>query len=150
MGWKKAYGHTIDYGPKAEWLDCFTEDAVYKVQMSGVTLPDLLGITQPPEGLEGRALLSAYIANHTHAPDMWHKHCLSEPVIRLEGDSKASVQSYFARLDEDQNGAYILAFGRYRDKMVKSEDGKWRFVERICEIESRLPARLLGPTQDGS
>ena len=47
-----AYGHTIDYGLKAEWLDCFVEDAVYKLQMSEVTLPDLLGITQPATGFK--------------------------------------------------------------------------------------------------
>lgn len=134
------YGHTIDYGLKAEWLDCFTEDAVYKVQASGVTLPELLGVTQPPTGLKGRDVLSKYIAKHTNAPAVWHKHCLSEPIILLEGDSKASVESYFARLDEDQNGAYILAFGRYRDQMTKIPDGKWRFKERICEMESR-PAK---------
>jgi 3-phenylpropionate/cinnamic acid dioxygenase small subunit len=134
------YAHTIDYGLKAQWLDCFAEDAVYRVQAFGVTLPDLFGIAQPTTGLKGRAALSAYIAKHTNAPEMWHKHCLVEPIIKLEGDNKASVESYFARLDEDQNGAYVLAFGRYHDQMVKSPDGKWRFKERICEIESR-PAK---------
>ncbi len=134
------YGHTIDHGLKAQWLDCFAEDAVYKVQASGVALPELFGIAQPPTGLRGRVALSAYIAKHSSAPVLWHKHCLSEPIIKLEGDSQASVESYFVRLDEDQNGAYILAFGRYRDQMVKSPDGKWRFKRRICEIESR-PAR---------
>ena len=135
------YGHTIDYGLEDQWLDCFTEDAVYRVQASGVTLPDLFGISQPQTGLKGRAALSAYIARHSHAPGRWHKHCLSGPVVRLKGDSQASVESYFVRLDEDQNGAYILAFGRYRDQMVKSPDGKWRFKERICEIESRPTRR---------
>jgi len=135
------YGHTIDYGLKAQWLDCFTEDAVYKVEASGVTIPELFGIAQPPTGLKGRDALSAYITKHSNAPDMWHKHFLSEPIVRLEGDNKASVESYFVRLDEDQNGAYIMAFGRYRDKLIKSVDNKWRFVERICEIESRPPNR---------
>ena len=134
-----AYGHTIDYGLKAEWLDCFVEDAVFKVQMSGVTT-----------GYKGREALSEFIARHTHAPDMWHKHCLVEPIVRLEDNNKATVASYFARLDEDENGAYIMAFGRYRDKLVKCEDGKWRFMERIGEIESRLPKRVQGLTQDGS
>src|SRR4030042_4362937 len=49
------YGHTIDYGLEDQWLDCSTEDAVYRVQASGVTLPGLFGILQPPAGLKGRA-----------------------------------------------------------------------------------------------
>lgn len=142
-----AYGHTIDYGLKAEWLDCFTEDAIYKVQVLGVTIPKLNAVAQPTTGLKGREVLSQYFAGHTHAPDMWHKHCLVEPIVRLEDNNKATVDSYFARLDEDENGAYIMTFGRYRDKLVKCEDDKWRFVERICETESRLPNRVQRPTK---
>jgi 3-phenylpropionate/cinnamic acid dioxygenase small subunit len=134
------YGHTIDYGLKAEWLDCFTEDAVYKVQAFGVTLPEVF-VPQPSTGFRGRDILSQYIARHTNAPAMWHKHCLVEPIIKLQGANKASVESYFARLDEDQNGAYILAFGRYRDQMVKGRDGKWRFKKRIIEMENRPTKR---------
>ena len=134
------YGHAIDYGLKAKWLDCFTKDAVYKVQAFGVVLPEAL-IKQPPTGMKGRDALAKYITRHTKAPESWHKHCLVEPIMQFEGDNEASVESYFARLDEDQNGPYVLAFGRYRDKMVKAPDGKWRFKERICEIESRIPRR---------
>jgi len=113
---------------------------VYKVQAFGVTLPNAV-VKQPQAGLRGRAVLSQYIAKHTKSPELWHKHCLVEPIIQLEGDNEASVESYFARLDEDRNGPYVLAFGRYRDKMVKAPDGKWRFKERVCEIESRTPHR---------
>jgi 3-phenylpropionate/cinnamic acid dioxygenase small subunit len=135
-----AYAHSIDYGLKADWLDLFTKDAVYKVQDRGKVVPWVL-VEQPPEGLKGREILSQYIANHTNAPDFWHKHFLVEPVIKLEGDKKASVESYFARLDEDDKGAYIMSYGRYLDKMVKSPDGKWRFKKRVCDMESRLPVR---------
>jgi hypothetical protein len=135
-----AYGHAIDYGLKARWLDCFTEDAVYKVQAFGVTLSEAL-VTQPLMGMKGQDVLSQYIAKHTKSPELWHKHFLVEPIIVWENDNTVSVESYFARLDEDQNGPYILAFGRYRDKMVKEQDGKWRFKERICEIESHPPQR---------
>jgi len=134
------YAHTIDFGLKDDWLDCFTEDAVYKVQLFGDTLPNIM-VPQPPEGIKGREILSQYIHNHTNAPELWHKHCLIEPIIKLEGDNKASVESYFARVDEDDKGAYIMSVGRYSDKLVKSPDGKWRFKERYCNIESRLPTR---------
>ena len=134
------YGHTIDYGLKEEWLDCFTEDAVYRVEHFGTTLP-FIGVDQPEGGLKGQDALAEYINFHTNAPAMWHKHMLAEPVISLRNDNEASVESYFMRLDEDENGAYIFAFGRYRDRMVKGQDGKWRFAERICETENRFPKR---------
>ena len=135
-----AYAHTIDYGLKDDWLDLFTEDAVYKQEHFGEIFP-FIGIEQPPEGLKGRKMLSQFIASHSYAPALWHKHFLVEPVIKLEGDKKASGESYFARLDEDEKGAYIMSYGRYLDKMVKSPDGKWRFKERVCEMESRFPQR---------
>jgi 3-phenylpropionate/cinnamic acid dioxygenase small subunit len=136
-----AYGHAIDYGLKEKWLDLFTEDAIYRVEHFGTTIPELPGGSQPAGGLQGRNALGQYINNHTSAPSMWHKHMLAEPVISLHSDREASVESYFARLDEDENGAFITAFGRYRDRMVKGQDGKWRFAERICEMESRFPKR---------
>ncbi|MBN2099463.1 MAG: nuclear transport factor 2 family protein [Dehalococcoidia bacterium] len=135
-----AYAHTIDYGLKEAWLDLFTEDAQYRVEQFGEVLP-FIGVAQPPEGLKGREVLSQYIASHTHAPMLWHKHFLVESVIELEGDGMASVESYFVRLDEDDKGAYVMAYGRYLDKMVKCPDGKWRFQARCCQIESRYPVR---------
>lgn len=135
-----AYAHTIDYGLKEAWLDLFTEDAEYRVEQFGEVLP-FIGVAQPPEGLRGRDVLSQYIASHTHAPVLWHKHFLVEPVIRLEGDKTASVESYFARLDEDEKGAYVMAYGRYLDRMVECSDRKWRFKGRCYQIESRYPVR---------
>ncbi len=134
------YAHTIDYGLKKDWVDCFTDDALYQVQLFGETLSNIM-VPQPPEGIKGKEILSQYIHNHTNAPDLWHKHWLVEPIIKLEGDDKATVDSYFARIDEDEKGAYIMSVGRYSDKMVKCPDNKWRFKERHCNIESRMPVR---------
>lgn len=141
-----AYGHTIDYGLKEEWLDLFTEDAVYHVTMRGKTLPQVI-VPQPAGGLKGRAILKEYIYKHSNAPDAWHKHMLAEPVIKLESDTTASVVSYFFRLDEVKNGtassleghAYPLVYGQYKDKMVKGKDGKWRFKERLIIMENGRP-----------
>jgi hypothetical protein len=110
------------------------------VEEFGEILP-FVGVPQPPEGLKGREMLAQYIASHTYAPVLWHKHFLVEPVIKPEADGKASVESYFARLDEDGKGAYIMAYGRYLDRMVRCPDGKLRFKERCCQIETRYPVR---------
>jgi hypothetical protein len=31
--------------------------------------------------------------------------------------------------------AEVGAFGRYRDRVTRGSDSRWRFVERIAEIE---------------
>ncbi len=131
-----AYGHYIDYGLKAEFADLFTEDAVYHVMFRGETMQDI-GVPQPNGGIKGRDTIHAYVNAHTNAPAMFHKHMTSGSLIRLDGD-KATAETYYQRLDEDDNGAFIMAFGRYVDDFIRCADGKWRFAKREANIESRF------------
>ena len=119
------YAHTLDYGDEEGFMDCWTEDA-------------FLGWSIIPGGLKGRDRIREGFHVHTHAPDAWHKHMLAEPRITLAGDT-ATVQSMFFRIDpyESSNGApEIYAFGRYLDRLVRCQDGKWRFAERLVEKEA--------------
>ena len=118
------YGHALDYGREAEFLDCFTPDA------------DLYWAT--PEPIRGRVAIAAAFRSHTHAPATYHKHLLIEPRISVQGDS-AVVESMFARLDHHKDGPRIRSFGRYRDSMQRGPDRRWRFKERRAERESRIP-----------
>lgn len=115
------YGHNLDYGHEDAWIDCWTEDAV--LDWPGRAL------------MRGHAELRAGFRNHTHAPAAYHKHLVVEPRITIEGD-RATVFSYYARLDRYTEGPKIRAFGRYRDVLVRCADGKWRIKERFPEIES--------------
>jgi ketosteroid isomerase-like protein len=119
------YGHAVDYGYEDEWVDCWTEDAV-------------LHWPTRPGPLEGREAIAGAFREHTHAPEKFHKHFLVEPRIRLDGD-RATVESYYARLDQYEDGPKVRSFGRYRDVLVRCDDGRWRFEERRAENESRLP-----------
>jgi ketosteroid isomerase-like protein len=119
------YGHAVDYGYEDQWVDCWTEDAV-------------LHWPTRPGPLEGREAIRDAFRAHTHAPDKFHKHFLVEPRIRLDGD-RATVESYYARLDQYEDGPKVRSFGRYRDVLVRCDDGRWRFKERRAENESRLP-----------
>ena len=141
------YGHAIDYGEEATWVDCFTEDAVYDLHFraGGEEMGRARGYGVPhAKGTKvaGREALKAFVARHTRAPSTWHKHFLVEPMIAIAEDSAtATVRSYFTRLDEVNGERIIHAFGRYLDEMVLCPDGVWRFRERIVEIESVRVAR---------
>ena len=124
-----SYGHAIDYGEEARWVDCFTEDGVFHVQYAG---------NVQPMRLEGRIALAAFVAGHPRAPETLHKHLLLNPLIDIEGDM-ASVASYFEMLLEIEGLPETYCFGRYLDRMRRCADGVWRFVERRAEVQSGRP-----------
>lgn len=122
------YCHSIDYGREDDWLDCFTEDGAFDVRRR-------VGDT-PSRRHQGRAELARFIAGHTRSPDHWHKHLVMAPRISVHGD-EATVSSYFTRLDANEDGEPVVhAFGRYRDRLVRCRDGRWRFTERVAEVEA--------------
>jgi ketosteroid isomerase-like protein len=132
------YGHAIDYGDEEAWVDCFTEDGVFDVR---ARLSH-----QPNRVVRGRDELRAFIERHTRAPELWHKHLLVEPLIEVDGDA-ATVVSYLAVVMEHDDEPLLRVFGRYRDRLVRCPDGRWRFRERIAEVESMR--RGLPPFVDG-
>ena len=118
-----AYAYSLDYGDRDEWIDCWTETAV---------------LEWPHETFEGRERIGEAFDGHSHAPEAFHKHLLVEPRVRLDGD-RATAQSYFSRLNDSPDGPVIRSFGRYRDVLVRDDDGAWRFEERRLDRESLLP-----------
>jgi 3-phenylpropionate/cinnamic acid dioxygenase small subunit len=126
------YGDGLDQGHRQQFLDCFSSDAHYQVNMR-----------LNPEGgfsFDGHEELGSYFDGHTHAPDAFHKHVTVNPLITLDGDgdsSGAQVNSYFMRVDSPGAGpAVVLAAGRYIDRFARGEDGRWRIQSRDCEVEN--------------
>jgi len=117
------YGHSIDYGWRAEWLDCWTPDAV---------------LVWPHHTFTGLEEIGQAFDDHSHAPEAFHKHLLIEPRVKLAGDN-ATADSYFARLNNSPEGPVTRSFGRYRDRLVRCQDGQWRMEHRVCERESLIP-----------
>ncbi len=115
-----AYGHTLDYGDEAGFIDCWTEDA-------------MLWWPGPGE-MRGHEALRKGFRAHTHAPELFHKHLVMAPMITIDGDT-ATVASMMARLDPYDGMPAIRAYGRYLDKLRRCADGKWRICERIPEVE---------------
>lgn len=124
-----AYGHYLDYGLEDAWIDCWSEGAV--LDWPGRAF------------MRGHAELRAGFRAHSHAPDTYHKHMVVAPMITVQGDT-ATVQSMFARLDRYEDGPGIRAFGRYRDTLIRCPDGRWRFTERLPDIEGVRAQAPLG------
>jgi ketosteroid isomerase-like protein len=125
-----AYGRGLDYGERDTFLNCFTSDAHYLVDMR-------LG---GPAVLEyrGHDELAGYYEWHTHAPDAWHKHVATNPAVTIEGD-RATAVSYFLRIDaetDDSKPATVSSSGRYLDQFAREQDGAWRIRSRHCEVEN--------------
>jgi ketosteroid isomerase-like protein len=121
------YAQSIDYGDEEGWVDCFTEDGVFDVRSRHAH--------QLKRLITGRDELRAFVARHTRAPELWHKHLLIEPLIDVDGETATCV-SYLLVVMEHEDVPVMRVFGRYRDRLVRGEDGRWRFRERIAEIES--------------
>jgi ketosteroid isomerase-like protein len=122
------YGDALDQGDRDEFLDCFTPDAVYLVQMR---LGSSEGFT-----FEGHEQLGAYFDGHTHAPAAFHKHVTVNPLLSVDGGA-ADAQSYFLRVDSPTAGpAIVTAAGRYIDRLERGVDGRWRIRSRRCEVEN--------------
>jgi SnoaL-like domain len=120
------YGHALDYGAEADWVDCFVPTAHYEIR----------GTDGRVRTYNGQDALAAFAARHTRVPERFHKHVVMDPVVAIDGE-RATAVSYFMRLDDADGERVVYAFGRYRDELVRGEDGRWRFAVRIAEVESR-------------
>jgi SnoaL-like domain len=121
-----AYCHTIDYGDEAGWVGLFASDGIFHVE-----LPRGL----PPIHCAGQKELAAFVGAHPRAPAALHKHLLLNPLIELHGD-EARAASYFQLLLDIDGTPETYCFGRYLDRLVRSESGQWRFSERVAQVQS--------------
>ncbi len=123
------YGHAMDNGPDVDFVDCFTTEGVWDVRMRATTIQSFQ--------CRGHGEIEASLAGQTsmRAPALYAKHFVMDPLIAVTGD-EASVQSYFLRVEPRGAGpTQIVASGRYLDHLVRCADGRWRFTERIAEID---------------
>lgn len=122
-----SYAHTLDYGPKSEWLGCFTSDATFDIRWCWM---------EPAWSFTGHEELGDFYDRHTHAPEQLSKHFATNHKIAIADDA-ARVESYFLRLDTDnQRGpTRHVTTGRCVDQVRREADGRWRISHRISEPE---------------
>lgn len=131
------YVHSIDYGDPQQWVDCFTADAVWEARtVEGRTMRHT-----------GHDELLRYASSHSHAPDLFHKHMVGAPRVRLDGDSATSTCYFILVVGDRDHMPAIATFGRYVDELRRDSDGKWRYSHRRAEAEAWNPlwAELRGP-----
>ncbi len=124
------YGHSIDAGEEAAWVDCFTEDGRFFAHGRHTTHTAL--------DVTGRPALRAFIAEHTRRPYLFHQHGLIEPLIDVDGDTATCV-SYLTVLMEHEGRPVQRVFGRYLDQLERGTDGVWRFRLREAQIDGQAP-----------
>lgn len=141
------YANLVDYGDASDCALLFVEDGHFELQGGARNRlnPDApfpypedylldCGARQTETGFrfEGYAGVRGFMAGL--ARDRLRLHGLLQPVIRL-GDGEAWVESQMIALGKNPGEDHrVLAFGRYFDHIVRTQDGEWRFRSRLCEL----------------
>lgn len=128
-----AYGHCLDAGDEAGWVDCFTDNGRWTSQSPD---PD-----RPPVDISGREKLRAFAESHSRRPERFHVHIVVSPRITIDKDMRtAQATSYMFTMMRHNGIAPVLrVFGRYIDQLEHGEDGRWRFAWRHAEIDAATP-----------
>jgi ketosteroid isomerase-like protein len=110
------YCQLCDDGRFDEWAELYTDDAVFTVA---------------GRRYEGRAAIKAFI-EAGQPPERRGKHVCANPVVDLEADgvtARATTDYVFVGRGAD-GGFAVTSAGRYHDRLVRADDGRWRFAER--------------------
>ena len=99
----------LDYGPHADWVDCFTEGAV-------------------PASAAGSSRASPHLRHWVMAPD-----------IEVRGDTARVTSVMGAFDSNAEAGPHVGMMGRYIDEFVRCADGRWRIARRETQILAGRP-----------
>jgi len=121
-----SYAHLVDSGRFDDVVDLFTADGLLEVKGR-----------EPAVGHDGlRAFfrgVSADLAETTTVPLI--RHYTSNLSIDIVGRYEANARCYFLALTESG----VDHWGRYRDRLVPSDDGRWRFASRYVSTDGAVP-----------
>ncbi|WP_300265736.1 nuclear transport factor 2 family protein [Microbacterium sp.] len=115
-----------DSGDPDDYLDCFTDDAVWD-------LTDATGLALETQTIRGRAALLAGVRSRREAglqgPGTHTRHDVSSIVIDVDGD-RAQSRSYFRYYRQTNTQPELVAMGTYDDSFVRTPSG-WRLQRRV-------------------
>lgn len=116
-------------GPDAEaLLQCFTPDGAFRYYAAEAREPTL--------DYSGRAQLAEWFAEHRAATPIGSQTHVTVNVSVIVSHAEAHADSTYLSVREASGdpggGIAITATGVYADRVVRGDDGQWRFAERIC------------------
>ncbi len=121
-----SYAHLVDSGRFDDVVDLFTADGVLEVKGR-----------DPAVGHDGlRAFFRGVgddLAETTTVPLI--RHYTSNLSIDVVGPYEANARCYFLALTETG----VDHWGRYRDRLVPNDDGRWRFASRFVRTDGVVP-----------
>lgn len=112
-----AYCHRCDDGRFDELLELFSDGAAF---VRGATV------------IAGHAALRAFFAEHQGRPEQRGRHLTLNSEVEIDG-ARAHVLSDFVYLRRVDGRIVPAIAGRYRDELVRGDDGRWRFARREVE-----------------
>jgi 3-phenylpropionate/cinnamic acid dioxygenase small subunit len=129
----EAYSHAIDTEALEEWLALFTPDGRFAWR-PGASDPrwkgdasdwklDLRGQEQLRRWAQDGGLLPMGRENHVSRPPL---------ITRLEGD-EADATTWYVIFRWQNQRIDTISTGRYVDRLVRGDDGRWRIQERLAE-----------------
>jgi hypothetical protein len=119
-----AYCGAADAETPDAFVDCFAADGEFVY----LTAPG----ASPAIHLRGRAELERWFVERLPVvPPGTMNHVTVHPHAEVDGD-EARATSWFISIRAGESGPYITSTGGYRDRLVRCEDGAWRFAERVC------------------
>jgi 3-phenylpropionate/cinnamic acid dioxygenase small subunit len=120
--------HLADYGDLPDYLDCFTEDAVW--ELSSATLAGA-----EPDRRVGRADIAEGVHQRRAAglqgPGSHTRHVITTLEIVTSDESNAEVVSYWHFYVNTVEAPTLAAMGQYNDVLRRCDDGKWRLAQRV-------------------
>jgi len=116
------YCEAADADTPDAFVDHFTEDGLFTYRASA----------DAPLSLEvrGRAELEKWFVERLPVvPPGTMNHTTVHPRVSVAGDT-AESRSRFVSVRARDGGLFVASTGSYRDRLVRCEDGRWRFAER--------------------
>jgi len=136
------YAHAVESGTDAEFVACFTEDAVFDIHYGDYPgpVPTYSG-TRHEKGVrhQGAAQLEAYVAGAAArrggTPQL---RMLADPIIAIDGE-EATSRSYLVGIMPFSGKPEVLDLGRYLDRLRRVAPGEWRIAHRVVEVIAARP-----------
>lgn len=133
------YAEVLDDGPLSEWPLMFTEECMYKVVPRDNFDRDLpLAIIR----CESRGMLEDRVRSVEDTmmyEPRYLRHHITNIRVKNEADGVIDAVANYSVIEVLHDELpKILSVGRYLDKIVRADDGRLLFTEKLCVYDSVL------------